>query len=142
MVILQDSFKTDGYIARFLRDGWLSCKILARRMAILQYPARFWKKILQDDVSSCKTLLESCKILQNNHSDPTRVYNRIRKYVLGIFVSDVYALIYATPPPEKKLLFIPILALRVHCNLFARVQHLVIQRYLKFDGAYPYFFGD
>ena len=84
MVILQDSCKTDGYLARsckiseeniarrcivlqdstrFLQDnGWLSCKILARRMFILQDLARFRKKILQDDVSSCKILQDSCKI--------------------------------------------------------------------------------
>ena len=62
MVILQD-----------LARRWLSCEILARRIVILQDLARIWKKILQDDVSSCKILQKSCKILQDNHSDPTRV---------------------------------------------------------------------
>ena len=52
----------------YLQDEWLSCKILARQRVILQDLARFRKKILQDDVSSCKILPESCKILQNNHS--------------------------------------------------------------------------
>ena len=58
--ILQDfgrkSCKTMYRLARFLQDNrWLSCKILARRMVILQ--------------DSCKTdgyLARSCKILEEN----------------------------------------------------------------------------
>ena len=53
---LARSCKTNGYLSRFLQDEWLSFKILARRMVNLQDLARFWKKILQDDVSSCKIL--------------------------------------------------------------------------------------
>ena len=59
MIIFQDFCKTDGYLARFLQDEWLSCTILARRMVILQdfcktngYLARF----LQDGWLSCKIL--------------------------------------------------------------------------------------
>ena len=55
MVILQDSCKTDGYLARFLQDGWLSCKILqdfGRKSCKTMYRlARF-----------CKHLARSCKI--------------------------------------------------------------------------------
>ena len=43
MVILKDSCRTNGYLERF------------------------WKKILQDDVSFRKILPESCKILRDNH---------------------------------------------------------------------------
>ena len=68
MVIFQDSCNT----LVILQDEWLSFKILARQMVILQDLARFWKKILQDDVSSCKILQDSCRVLQDNHSDPTR----------------------------------------------------------------------
>ena len=39
-------------------------------MVILQDLARFWQKFLQDDVSSCKILPDSGKILQDNHSNP------------------------------------------------------------------------
>ena len=60
MAILQDAGKTNGYLARFLQ-----------KMVILQDLARFWQKFLQDDVSSCKILPDSGKILQDNHSDPT-----------------------------------------------------------------------
>ena len=56
------------HLLAYLQDEWLSCKILARQRVILQDLARFWKKILQDDVSSCNILPESCKILQDNHS--------------------------------------------------------------------------
>ena len=103
--ILQDSCKTDGYLARsckileenltrrcivlqdfarFLQDGWLSGKILARRIVILHdsrktdgYLARsckFLEENLQEGVSSCKILQDSCKILQDNNSDPTWVH--------------------------------------------------------------------
>ena len=56
------------HLFAYLQDEWLSCKILARQRVILQDLAGFWKKILQNDVSSCKILPESCKILQDNHS--------------------------------------------------------------------------
>ena len=41
------------------------------------YLAGFWKKnLFGDNVSSCKTLPESCKALQNNHSLSARVLQR------------------------------------------------------------------
>ena len=55
MVILQDSYKTKGYLAR-------SCKI--------------FEENLEDNVSSCKILPESCKILQDNHSLSTGASNK------------------------------------------------------------------
>ena len=61
------------HLFAYLQDEWLSCKILARQRVILQDLARFWKKILQDDVSSCKILPESCKILPDDHSLSTGV---------------------------------------------------------------------
>ena len=91
MVILQDSCKTNEYLARFSKtnrylarfgqDKWLSCKILARRMVILQdssktngYLAKCCEKILHEDASSCKVLQESCKILQDNDTNSAGVY--------------------------------------------------------------------
>ena len=58
-------FLQDGYLARVLQDGRLSCKTLANRTVILQDLARIlqdlarWCVILQD---SCKNLARSCKI--------------------------------------------------------------------------------
>ena len=48
MVILQDSCRSNGYLARFVQVNWVSCKIRASQMVILQdscksigYLARF-----------------------------------------------------------------------------------------------------
>ena len=70
--IFQSKTRSLGCRTVFLRKKWLSCKILqdewlcfkilARRTVILQHLARFRKKILQDDVSSCKIRARSCKI--------------------------------------------------------------------------------
>ena len=58
---------------KILERKSVSCKILVRKKFILQDLARFWKKFLQDDASSCKILPESCKILQDKLFFPTRV---------------------------------------------------------------------
>ena len=54
-------------------------------MVILQDLARFWQKFLQDDVSSCKILPNSGKILQDNHSDPAWELTNIIPFDLGVF---------------------------------------------------------
>ena len=79
MVILQDSCKTKGYLARSCKITLCLARILQDNHSSCKY-ANKWNLIEQDrnetrtllpinfDVSSCKILPESCKILQDNHS--------------------------------------------------------------------------
>ena len=99
MVILHVSGRMNGYLARFRQNEWLSFKILAEWTVILQdsgrmngYLARFWQKLLQRffmllyylcnvfsnlatpvdfEWLSCKYLVDSARILQDNHSKST-----------------------------------------------------------------------
>ena len=58
MVILQDSCKSNGYLARFLQVEWLSCKIFARRWLSC--------KILQENLARrCIVLQDLARILQD-----------------------------------------------------------------------------